>query len=211
MLKTINHIRTVNEPNPQNEPNPHPLIQTKEIIDADNILIPGTAPVYPTEAHVHVKKVGGRKRQITAHSNIIHPIENVWKVLTDYDALADFLPSLSRSRRIHHPNSGIRVEQIGTQRFFKFNFSARVVLDLEESFPKEINFRMIEGDFKKFSGKWNLESYETEGLQGTRLSYTLEVLPKAIIPVYITENRLSEDIRSNFLAIHKRVAQIPVV
>ena len=192
-----------------NEHNPHPLIQTTEIIDAANKSIPGAVPVYPTEViQVQVKKIGGRKRQINARSNILDAIENVWKVLTDYDALADFLPSLSESRRLHHPSNGIRVEQIGTQRVLKLNFSARVVLDLEESFPQEINFHMVEGDFKEFSGKWNLKPYQIEGIEGTQLSYIVEVLPKAVMPVHITENRLSKDIKSNFLAIKRRAAQM---
>ncbi|MBC6435194.1 cyclase, partial [Nostoc sp. HG1] len=104
-------------------------------------------------------------------------VEQIWKVLTDYEALPDFLPNLAKSRLIEHPNGGIRLEQIGSQRLLNFNFSARVVLDLEEYFPKEINFRMVEGDFKGFSGSWCLEPYSFGEYIGTNLCYTIQVWP----------------------------------
>ncbi|MCJ8280195.1 MAG: SRPBCC family protein, partial [Rivularia sp. ALOHA_DT_140] len=94
---------------------------------------------------VEVEKITERQRQITAKIQIPHPVEKVWQVLTDYQALPDFVPSLSSSKKLEHPSGGIRLEQIGSQRLLKLNFSARVVLDLEESFPNEISFQMVEG------------------------------------------------------------------
>ena len=87
---------------------------------------------------VQTEEVEGRQRQITAKIQIPHSAPQVWQVLTDYEALAEFIPNLAKSCRLEHPNGGIRLEQVGTQRLLRFNFSARVVLDLEERFPYEI-------------------------------------------------------------------------
>ncbi|WP_416235687.1 SRPBCC family protein, partial [Nodularia sp. UHCC 0506] len=108
---------------------------------------------------VQVEKIAERQRQITAKIRIPQPVERIWKVLTDYEALPEFIPNLAKSSILEHPLGGIRLEQIGSQRLLKFNFCARVVLDLEECFPKAINFSMVEGDFKGFSGSWCLEPY----------------------------------------------------
>jgi ribosome-associated toxin RatA of RatAB toxin-antitoxin module len=157
---------------------------------------------------VQIEKIAERQRQITAKIQIPHPIERIWKILTDYEALVDFIPNLAKSRLLEHPNGGIRLEQVGSQRLLNFNFCARVVLDLEEYFPKVINFSMIEGDFKGFSGSWNLEPYSLNGITGTNLCYTIQVWPKLTMPITIIERRLSKDLQLNLLAIYQRVEQL---
>ncbi|MBD2209375.1 SRPBCC family protein [Calothrix sp. FACHB-156] len=157
---------------------------------------------------IQIEKIAERQRQITAKIQIPQPIEKIWKVLTDYEALVDFIPNLAKSQRLEHPDGGIRLEQVGSQRLLNFNFCARVVLDLEEYFPKEINFRMIEGDFKGFSGSWRLEPYPCGDVMGTNLCYTIQVWPKLTMPVTIIENRLSKDLQLNLLAVYQRVQQL---
>lgn len=164
--------------------------------------------VVAAKVEVQIEKIAERQRQISAKVQIPQPVEQIWKVLTDYEALPDFLPNLAKSRLIEHPNGGIRLEQVGSQRLLNLNFCARVVLDLEECFPKEINFRMVEGDFKGFSGSWCLEPYSFGEYIGTNLSYTIQVWPKLTMPVGIIENRLSKDLRVNLLAIHRRVEEL---
>lgn len=154
---------------------------------------------------VYIQKISQRQRQITAQVQIPQRVEQVWKVLTDYEALADFIPNLAKSCRLEHPAGGIRLEQIGCQRLLRFNFSARVILDLEEFFPKKITFQMVEGDFKDFSGSWCLEPYSNGDLMGTDLSYTVKVWPKLTMPVGIIEHRLSKDMKLNLTAIYKRM------
>ena len=160
---------------------------------------------------VHIEKVSQRQRLITAQVKIPQSSEQVWKVLTDYEALADFIPNLAKSSRLEHPSGGIRLEQIGSQRLLRFNFCARVILDLEEFFPKKISFQMVEGDFKDFSGSWCLEPYADGDFMGTYLSYTVKVWPKLTMPVTIIERRLSKDIKLNLLAISKRVEQLSTI
>lgn len=156
---------------------------------------------------VQVDEVAQRQRQITAKIQIPHSTERVWQVLTDYEALADFIPNLAKSRRLDHPTGGIRLEQVGTQRLLRFNFSARVVLDLEEKYPHQINFNMVEGDLKAYSGKWMLEPYPS-GLLGTNLCYTVLVWPKLTMPVALIERRLSRDLQLNLAAIRQQVEKL---
>ncbi|KYC38336.1 cyclase [Scytonema hofmannii PCC 7110] len=157
---------------------------------------------------VQIEKTAERQRKITAQLQIPHPVEKVWKVLTDYEALPDFVPNLTKSRLLEHPKGGIRLEQVGAQRFLKINFCARVVLDLEEYFPKEINFRMVEGDFRDFSGSWQLEPCFLGEDSATRLCYTVRLWPKRTMPVGLIERRLSNDMRLNMAAICQRVKTI---
>ncbi|HLO86287.1 MAG TPA: SRPBCC family protein [Nostocaceae cyanobacterium] len=160
-----------------------------------------------SEVAIQVEQIAERQRQITAKIQIPQPVEKVWKVLTDYEALAEFIPNLAKSRLLPHPNGGIRLEQVGSQSILNFKFCARVVLDLEEVFPELIKFQMVEGDFKGFSGNWSLEPYSSGMDQGTNLCYTIQVWPKLTMPISIIERRLNKDMQVNLLAIRQRVLE----
>ncbi|MFM5887971.1 MAG: SRPBCC family protein [Dolichospermum sp.] len=156
------------------------------------------------EVAIQVDKLSDRQRQISATIQIPQPVEKVWQILTDYESLPDFIPNLAKSTLLEHPQGGIRLEQIGRASLLNFKFRARVVLDLEESFPKLIQFNMIEGDFKGFSGFWCLEPCLWGEQQATTLCYTIQVWPKLTMPISIIEQRLSQDLQTNLLAIRQR-------
>ncbi len=149
----------------------------------------------------------GRQRELCASVVIPCAADTVWGILTNYDCLADIIPSLSVSRRLPHPDGDgkVRLEQVGAQKILKVNFSARVVLDMEEDYPSAIHFAMVEGDFKHMKGSWKLEALDNEGDRPqTRLSYCLSILPKRTMPVRLVESRLSQDLAINLEAIYKQ-------
>lgn len=165
-------------------------------------------PVLLHAVDVETTKLGGRQRQICASLRVPYTAEQIWQVLTDYDSLADFIPNLVKSQRIDHPEGGIRLEQVGMQKALMIDFSARVVLDMEENFPQEIRFEMVEGDFKAFSGAWTLEPLANHGQPQTCLSYTVRVLPKLTMPVMAIERRIRGDLPLNLVAIQQRLQQL---
>ncbi|HEY9647416.1 MAG TPA: SRPBCC family protein [Chroococcidiopsis sp.] len=148
----------------------------------------------------------GRQRQISARIQIPCTINQVWQVLTDYDHLADFIPNLAKSRQIPHPHGGIRLEQIGAQSFLKIKFCARVVLDMIEHFPNQLDFEMVEGDFKEFSGYWQLTpTAAADGQAVTELCYVVRVLPPRTMPIALIERRLCHNLSANLAAIRQQV------
>ncbi|MEM7772139.1 MAG: SRPBCC family protein [Cyanobacteria bacterium P01_A01_bin.37] len=146
----------------------------------------------------------GRKRRLSAKITIPHDLENIWKILTDYDQLSDFIPSLKESRKISCPTGGIRIEQVGSQSLLKIKFCARVVLDMFEDFPHRIDFKMVEGDFKEFYGAWILQPIADAEISSTALEYTLDVLPSRLMPVGLIEKKLSHNLHVNLTSIYNR-------
>ena len=157
----------------------------------------------PSDIAVTMENIGDRHRLLTAQILIPTAVERVWQTLTDYEQLADFIPNLSESRRISHPAGGIRLEQIGSQSLLKFRFCARVVLDMVEHFPHQLQFEMVEGDFKTFKGTWDLQP-APEHQNTTQLTYQLTVCPSRIIPVRAIEQRLGNNLCENLSAIRQR-------
>lgn len=158
----------------------------------------------PQDVEVTTDRQEGRHRQITAKIQIPYPVEQVWQILTDYEHLADFIPNLAKSRKIEHPNGGIRLEQIGSQSFLKLKFCARVVLDMVEKFPTQIDFHMVEGDFKEFFGVWQLQPHIRGGQPGTELCYTVKILPPRAMPIGMIERCLSHNLVVNLMAIRQQ-------
>lgn len=162
---------------------------------------------YPSTSavvNISTEKRPARERRILASVIIPQPIEKVWQVITDYEKLSEFIPSLTSSKLIPNSEGCTRLEQIGAQCFLKVKFCARVVLDMTESFPHEVGFLMKEGDFKRFEGAWKLEPTD----QGTKLSYDLLVKAPAAMPAPLIERHLRNNLISNLLAIHQRTLDI---
>lgn len=158
------------------------------------------------EVSIETEEIAKRQRRITSQIAIAHPRESIWQVLTDYESLPEFIPNLEKSQRLEHPEQEekVRLEQVGKQRFMKMNFSARVVLDLTEIPPERIDFEMVEGDFKAFSGYWALQPNEN----ATALIYSIFVWPIRTMPVTLIERRLSQDLSLNLVAIRQRVNEL---
>ena len=180
-------------------PNPQIELNSSEEVDS--------APACTLQkVEVQIDWAEGRQRQISARIQIPYTVEQVWQILTDYEQLADFIPNLSKSRLLPHPEGGIRLEQIGAQSFLKLKFCARVVLDMIEKFPHQLDFQLVEGDFKEFSGSWLLHPYVLEA--GTDLCYIVRVVPPRAMPVGLIERRLCHNLAVNLTSIWKRAEAV---
>jgi ribosome-associated toxin RatA of RatAB toxin-antitoxin module len=156
---------------------------------------------------ISTEKLQGRHRRILASIAIPCPVEQVWKVLTDYENLAEFIPNLTVSRRLENTDSRTLLEQVGSQCFLNIQFCARVVLDMVEQFPSQIGFSMVEGDFKTFEGFWKLEADQASA-DITRLVYEVTICPPRAIPAMLIERHLRHDLTQNLQAIRNQAIAV---
>lgn len=158
---------------------------------------------------IATEPLGQRSRRITAEIWLPHSLEQIWQLLTDYDHLADFIPNLDQSRILASPDAHTtRIEQIGAECFLAIRFCARVVLDMAESFPHRIDFQMVEGDFRSFSGSWNLQPQEQAGQAGTHLRYVVQIEPTRLMPIGLIERHLSKNLMLNLAAIRQQADRV---
>ncbi|KAL8147888.1 uncharacterized protein LOC141708034 [Apium graveolens] len=170
---------------------------------------------------IEIENIGKNKRRIRSKIQVDATLQHVWDVLTDYEKLSDFIPSLAVNQLLQKRHKFARLFQIGEQNLaFGIKFNAKGVVDCFEndleSFPlgqrRDIEFNMIEGDFKLFQGKWSIEqntitceqsnSSPNEEFQ-TTLSYVVDVEPKLWLPVRLVEGRLCREISINLSSIGK--------
>jgi len=171
--------------------------------------ITNTDLIAPQAVDIKIEKLENRQRRVFAKIQIPYSLEQVWQVLTDYEAFTEFMPNFTQSRRLAHPTGGIRLEQVRTKSFMGMKVSTKLVVDIEENFPSKIHYQQVEGDFKNFSGYWQLKPWNLSLDQdGVELSYNFLIWPKPILPGALVEHVLSHDIPVSMLAIRKRIEKL---
>ncbi|KAL5717204.1 hypothetical protein ACHQM5_010255 [Ranunculus cassubicifolius] len=163
---------------------------------------------------VDIVKLGKNERRITCRIGIDANLETVWRVLTDYEKLADFIPGLAVCQLVEKVGNRARLFQIGQQNLaFGLKFNAKGTVDCYEKdlvkIPfgqrRDIEFEMIEGDFQLFEGKWSIEETDRkESEYETSLTYVVDVKPKLWLPVRLVEGRLCKEIKLNLLCIKQQ-------
>ncbi|GER38092.1 cyclase/dehydrase family protein [Striga asiatica] len=131
-----------------------------------------------------VEVISWRERRIKAEISVNADVDSVWTALTDYERLADFIPNLV---------SRIWLEQRGLQRALYWHIEARVETH------RELHFSMVDGDFKKFEGKWSVKS--RKGSSSTTLGYEVNVIPTFNFPAIFLERIISSDLPVNLQAL----------
>lgn len=148
------------------------------------------------------------RRVVSSDIMINTPLDTVWKVLSDYSSLADYIPNLAISKLQPHPKGGIRLEQCGVQKILGFEFRAAVTMDMTEvhassDLLRAIDFGLVESrDFQVFEGSWIMESSPDDAGR-TLLQYRVTIVPRGLVPVKAIEWRIGEDIPGNMEAVKR--------
>ena len=132
------------------------------------------------DVDVGIESPSINSRRITASIMIDDSLENVWKILTDYDSLSENVPNLVKSYTVPSPKDVTRIFQEGAQKIIGFEFRASLMMDMTENLnardvystrgnnvnkeyvsmalsPREIGFELVESTmFSEFSGSWTL-------------------------------------------------------
>lgn len=176
----------------------------------------GSEKVTVPEGNVdlNVANLGNNTRRVEAKISIQAPLEAVWRVLTDYNNLADHIPGLAESRVLELRPHGARLLQIGQKSLaLGVKFKAKAIVevveedlqDLEDGTLRDISFDTVEGDFNVFKGTWRM--HQTRGSSNSKdkietcLSYIVEVQPKRWMPVALIEGVLGHEITCNLISV----------
>ncbi|XP_057427991.1 uncharacterized protein LOC130721245 isoform X2 [Lotus japonicus] len=166
---------------------------------------------------IEVTKLEKNSRRIESRISIDASLDAVWSILTDYERLADFIPGLAVSQLLQKGHNFARLLQIGEQNLaFGIKFNAKGVVDcyekeletLPSGMKRDIEFKMIEGDFQLFEGKWSILQFNSRSCEETQvqevnttLSYIVDVKPKLWLPVRLIEGRLCDEIKKNLVSV----------
>lgn len=120
----------------------------------------------------------GDVSMVRAECIIPAPRDRVWRVLTDYNHIDDIVPAVTESRLERADDGRMLLHQSGRSGVWIFTREFHVTLEVTEVPKSHIGFRIVEGDFKRFDGSWQIA--DSNG--GTWAAHRVEVQPDFFAP-----------------------------
>lgn len=127
----------------------------------------------------------------------------VWKILTDYDRMAEFVPDLKTTKVLSRSGNKVVVEQYGVARFLFFKRSIHLVVNVLEEPMTSIEIGLVNGDMKVYACRWELVPVPETG--GTRILYSGKLVPKFYVPGMLGANIIRSDIERMMKAVLERL------
>lgn len=139
---------------------------------------------------------------VTARATLRAPHDLVWKTLTDYDRLREFIPGIHSSRLIEQRGPAAIVEQSGEARLLLFTYPIEVTVQTIQRSPNAIDVHLLKGNLKQLSG-----GYRIEPLPGGRLvlRWSGVIEPEAALPPLIGEYLMRANVEDQFLGMVREI------
>ncbi|MFC4929940.1 SRPBCC family protein [Massilia sp. GCM10023247] len=161
------------------------------------------APRFELNVERVVGAEGDKVYRIASSGTVAAAPALVWRILTDYEHLADYLPNLTSTRVVSRDGDTVILEQLGTARFLFFSQPIRIVVQVRERAPDRIDVSLVEGDMKVYRARWEL--IPVTGTSGTRLVYNATIVPKFGVPGIVGTNAVRKDIARMMAAVLLRL------
>jgi hypothetical protein len=148
------------------------------------------------------------RMQVHAAVKIHASPETVWRVLTDCDHAASFIPGVKRCRRVQSAPDGSWdiVEQEAKYSWLMPAITTVIRADYKR--PERIDFKRISGDLKAEDGHWMLvdppppKASDTQ--ESTLVEYELHVEPGFWIPRFLLRHSLRTELPAVLKAVRTR-------
>ncbi|MCG2585776.1 SRPBCC family protein [Massilia sp. TS11] len=126
----------------------------------------------------------------------------VWRVLTDYERMPEFVPDLRRARILARDGHHVRLEQFGTASWLFFARDIHLFVDVRETPISSIDISLAGGDMRHYNCRWEFD-LAPEG--GTRIRYSGRLAPNFSIPRLLGNTIVRADIERMLQAVRARL------
>ena len=160
------------------------------------------APALAQKAQVdfHTLREGDRF-DTKARADIDATAADAWRVLTDYDRLAEFIPGVSESRVVSREGSWALVELRGEASWLFFTFPMHVRLAIAEFPYDRIESNAIGGSFRQMHGVYFLRTIPG----GIELRYEGSFTPDFVVPPLIGTLLIRSRLEKRFRALVREI------
>jgi ribosome-associated toxin RatA of RatAB toxin-antitoxin module len=168
---------------------------------------PDAAPPRAPALELHVERVegadGGKVYRIASSGTVAAAPDVVWRILTDYGHLPDYVPDLKSARVVSRDGDKVILEQEGAASFLFFSRDIRLVVQVHERAPDRIDIRLVGGDMKVYRCSWELIPVDATG--GTRIRYDATIEPKFYVPGIVGTSTVKRDVARMMAAVLLRL------
>jgi uncharacterized protein YndB with AHSA1/START domain len=130
--------------------------------------------------------------------------EVIWRVLTDCDHAASFIPGVKHCRRVESAPDGSwdTIEQESKYSWLMPSVTTIVHADYKP--PKRIDFKRVSGDLKEEDGTWVLEKDEHAPDDAMTVEYELHVDPGFWVPRVLVRHSLRTELPAALAGLRAR-------
>lgn len=149
----------------------------------------------------------GHVYAVNARGDVAAAPAEVWRILTDYERMPEFVPDLHRVRVISRGADQAVIEQTGVARFLFFQRAIQLVVQVREQPIAQIDVSLVDGDMKVYDCRWQLIPVPETG--GTRVIYSGTLAPKFYVPGMLGSNMIRSNIEKMMAAVLERLDRAP--
>lgn len=146
---------------------------------------------------------GQRMYEVDASGTVQAPPASVWKTLTTYERMSEFVPDMSSCRVLSRNGNEVIIEQQGVARFLFMNHAIHLVVRATETPLSAINIDLISGDMRHYEASWNLYPIPETG--GTRIVFNSRLMPGFYVPGMLGPTMIRGDIERMMGAVLARI------
>jgi ribosome-associated toxin RatA of RatAB toxin-antitoxin module len=167
--------------------------------------LPAMAQQLP-KLEVSVKRVDAEDTkvfEVAASGDVAATPASVWKILTDYERMPEFVPDMQASHVLSRNGNQAVLEQFGVARFLFIRRAIHLVVQVVEQPMSVIDIGLITGDMTIYNCRWELVPIPETG--GTRILYSGRLAPKFYVPGMLGSNLIRSDIEHMMSAVLERL------
>lgn len=148
----------------------------------------------------------GQVYSVSARGEVAAAPAAVWRVLTDYDRMDEYVPDLKQARVLSRSGDRAVIEQFGSAHFLFFRRDIHLVVQAHEQPMSQIDISLVGGDMKVYICSWRLVPVPETG--GTRILYNGTMAPKFYVPGFLGSNLIRSDIEKMIAAVLARIDRL---
>ena len=178
-------------------------------IDADAQTTAGEPDISVVMTHAKGYPVFAVTAKMTANADVARS----WKVLTDYNRLAEFVPNLSRSQVSSSEGNERVVTQHGFAQFLFIRQNIDLVLHVTEQPMEAIDIRLVSGNMREYQARWELQAVSPLQQAGddlrTHIAYAGIIAPDFYVPTLFGAALMKRDLRNMLNAVRAEMEKRP--
>jgi ribosome-associated toxin RatA of RatAB toxin-antitoxin module len=144
-----------------------------------------------------------RMYEVDATGTVAAPLTKVWRILTGYERMAEFVPDLESCKVLSRNGNEVIIEQFGVARFLFMSKSIHLIVRATEQPMSSIDISLISGDMKHYESHWELIPVPETG--GTKVVYSGRLIPNFYVPGILGAKMIRSDIERMMGAVLARL------
>ncbi len=141
--------------------------------------------------------------EVDATGTVAAPLPKVWRILTGYERMAEFVPDMESCRVLSRNGNEVIIEQFGVARFLFMSKSIHLIVRATEQPMSSIDISLISGDMKHYESHWELIPVPETG--GTKVVYSGKLIPNFYVPGILGAKMIRGDIERMMSAVLARL------